>query len=193
MVMLPDIIPTTDLISGSYPSNHKLWWCQTQPHCNLTNLPSISRQAERERKNRAHSLSTHDKDQRGWWEGYKLIQRQKRWRVFRSAHWCTRSVSQRAIITIAKMRSGGWWEMDKIIQTLNISLNNPAVKTNSVPYKTSCWAKINTFGSQKKQHYQIHQISIRCREIVLKGVSTHWRQNESKRERHQREQFRERS
>lgn len=25
--------------------------------------------------------------------------------------------------------------MDKIIQTLNISLNNPAVKTNSVPYK----------------------------------------------------------
>lgn len=25
--------------------------------------------------------------------------------------------------------------MDKIIQTLKISLNNPAVKTNSVPYK----------------------------------------------------------
>lgn len=51
----------TDLSSGSYPSNRKLWWCQTQPHCNLTNLPAISWQAGEERKNRADSLSAHDK------------------------------------------------------------------------------------------------------------------------------------
>lgn len=46
-----------DLILRPYSSNHKSRRCKMQPHCNLTNLPSISWQAEGEEQN----LSAHDK------------------------------------------------------------------------------------------------------------------------------------
>lgn len=50
--------PATELISGSHSSNHKVWWCEAQQNCYSLLFFSVGKQR---RKNRAGSLSTHDK------------------------------------------------------------------------------------------------------------------------------------